>query len=258
MPFCLLLSVCLSLLGLSALPDGVHGEHGEALSGEYITGDKFLYLNENLTSQISVNGDITICLNGKTISNQITVEGGTLTLCDCTGQGEIRVQTNAVSYTLINVWSNATLNAYGVPITLNQNSEAYHAIYANPNSTVNLYSSPVSGNIGGSVQTYTLTEPEEEQSTSHAEGTSESTVCTTLATEQIINDTDTSVAEDTDRATEAVTSDTSGSPQSQDFIHSDVPSPTNISKPALITAVSLLCAAAAVTALIFIRAKHKK
>lgn len=60
------------------------------LSGEY-------YLSESLVlnDEITINNNVTICLNGNTITaagghRVFDIQGGSLTLCDCKGTGEIK------------------------------------------------------------------------------------------------------------------------------------------------------------------------
>jgi len=92
------------------------------------------YLANNLTTNgtdISVTGDVTLCLNGKKISlndtfDCISVSGdGYLTLCDCVGTGEIKkADTGSNVRAGIYLSNNGSMTMYGGKIV----SESYYAI----------------------------------------------------------------------------------------------------------------------------------
>ncbi|MDE7360478.1 MAG: hypothetical protein K2N38_00925, partial [Oscillospiraceae bacterium] len=60
-----------------------------------INGDYYLDHSVEINAEIDITGDVTLCLNGKTITAVSDTRifnvknGGTLTICDCNGRGEI-------------------------------------------------------------------------------------------------------------------------------------------------------------------------
>ena len=118
----LLLALCMvmSLLpaaALAATTENNHGDHSgwTALSGSISSLSGSYYLNSDVSTYqgITINYDVTLCLNGHTLNmgaNTLTVNSGaTLTICDCGGVGTI---TGTESYINLNVISveGGTLN----------------------------------------------------------------------------------------------------------------------------------------------------
>lgn len=135
---CLLLVLCLTLLpvAISAEDSNCSGSHAgwtPLLSTSATLSSGHYYLENNLTTSgdITVTGDVTLCLNGKkiTIRNEsdcINVTGnGNLTLCDCAGTGEIKkMDTGVLVRAAIYLGGNGRMTICGGKIV----SESYNAI----------------------------------------------------------------------------------------------------------------------------------
>lgn len=97
----LLLALCMvmSLLPATALAAGADDDHGEhsgwtALSGSIssLSGNCYLTGNVTASGEIRISGNVTLCLNGHTLTlsgTTLFVDSGSFTLCDCKGSGKI-------------------------------------------------------------------------------------------------------------------------------------------------------------------------
>ena len=105
----LLLALCMvvSILPATALASGAdddHGEHsdwteltstsGTQTGGKYYLNGGNYYLKSDVTAsgEIRISGDLTLCLNGHTLTlpgNSLCIDSGSFTLCDCGSGGKI-------------------------------------------------------------------------------------------------------------------------------------------------------------------------
>lgn len=97
----LLLALCMvvSILPATALATETENDHGdhsgrEALSGSIssLSGNCYLTGNVTVSGEIHTTGDVTLCLNGHTLTlpgNSLCVDSGSFTLYDCKGGGRI-------------------------------------------------------------------------------------------------------------------------------------------------------------------------
>ncbi len=109
--------------------------------------DGSYYLSENVTASdnLTVNGDVTICLNGKTLSmdayNVTITSGATLNIYDCATTGIVQMTTQ-----YIDVSQNATLNLYSGTILGPDGSTYENSVVCN--GTFNMYGGNVDGIVG--------------------------------------------------------------------------------------------------------------
>ncbi len=132
--------------GWQELP-AVHGD-SDALEGNYYVKDDM-----DLTGMIQTNGDVHICLNGKTInytgSSKYILEvynGVTVTICDCKGGGKLDA-TNATGTegkSIFNVRATATLNIYGGTFTGRTSNGKAGCV--STSGVFNMYGGEISGN----------------------------------------------------------------------------------------------------------------
>ena len=100
---------------VSLLNDGHHAEWIQLTSSNYNLTEGNYYLSENLNFNkiVSVSGNVTICLNGCSMSGGsdyvIEVTSGTLTICDCKETGAV-TSTNTNANAVISVGEGNTLN----------------------------------------------------------------------------------------------------------------------------------------------------
>lgn len=163
----LLLALCMvmSLLpaaALAATTENNHGEHSGWTALTISSSNSFYqdgnyYLNSDVSTYqgITINYDVTLCLNGHTLDmrvNTLTVSSGaTLTICDCGGGGTI---TGTESYSSLNVISvtGGTLNLESGTIS----GTAAHSgslISVTDDGTLNVTGGTISLNHTGSVAT---------------------------------------------------------------------------------------------------------
>jgi len=122
-------------------------------SGTALKGNYYVKEDMDLTGMIETNGDVHICLNGKTInytgSSKYILEvynGCTVTICDCKGEGKLDA-TNATGTegrSIINVRATATLNIYGGIFT--GRTSCNKAGGVSNSGTFNMYGGVISGN----------------------------------------------------------------------------------------------------------------
>ena len=100
------------------------GDHGQADEKTFKPWDKTdslptsgaYYLTQDVTisGNVTLNENVTLCLNGQTISGSITVgSGATLTLTDCTGTGKLQGSGSGSGVSI----NGGTFNLYGGTIT---------------------------------------------------------------------------------------------------------------------------------------------
>ena len=100
---------------------------------------KSYYLGGNIETakEITINGTVNLCLNGKTLKSTgtvITVEGGAaLNICDCQGGGEITNTSESNSPIKVDpkYKGTATLNLYGGKVSGSVNSDGAVMLYNN-------------------------------------------------------------------------------------------------------------------------------
>ncbi len=124
------------------------------------SGNYYLTADVTLTDQVTINAktDITLCLNGHTITaasnNRIlNVTGGSITLCDCKGTGKLTGGNSEDYGGGVNV-SNGTFTMYGGTISDNTSTRSGGGVYVS-NGTFTMYGGTISGNtsrtVGGGV-----------------------------------------------------------------------------------------------------------
>ena len=100
---------------VSLLNDEHHAEWTQLTSSNdtLTEGNYYLSKNLNFNKKVSVSGNVTICLNGCSMSGGsdyvIEVKSGTLTICDCKGTGAVTT-TNNNTNAVIRVTAGNTLN----------------------------------------------------------------------------------------------------------------------------------------------------
>ncbi len=115
------------------------------------SGNYYLTADVTLTDQVTINAktDITLCLNGHTITaasnNRIlNVTGGSITLCDCKGTGKLTGGNSEDYGGGVNV-SNGTFTMYGGTISDNTSTRSGGGVYVS-NGTFTMYGGTISGN----------------------------------------------------------------------------------------------------------------
>ena len=125
------------------------------------SGNYYLTADVTLTDQVTINAktDITLCLNGHTITaasnNRIlNVTGGSITLCDCKGTGKLTGGNSEDYGGGVNV-SNGTFTMYGGTISDNTSTRGGGGGVYVSNGTFTMYGGTISGNtsrtVGGGV-----------------------------------------------------------------------------------------------------------
>ena len=125
------------------------------------SGNYYLTADVTLTDQVTINAktDITLCLNGHTITaasnNRIlNVTGGSITLCDCKGTGKLTGGNSEDYGGSVNV-SNGTFTMYGGTISDNTSTRGGGGGVYVSNGTFTMYDGTISGNtsrtVGGGV-----------------------------------------------------------------------------------------------------------
>ena len=125
------------------------------------SGNYYLTADVALTDQVTINAktDITLCLNGHTITaasnNRIlNVTGGSITLCDCKGTGKLTGGNSEDYGGGVNV-SNGTFTMYGGTISDNTSTRGGGGGVYVSNGTFTMYGGTISGNtsrtVGGGV-----------------------------------------------------------------------------------------------------------
>ncbi len=125
------------------------------------SGNYYLTADVALTDQVTINAktDITLCLNGHTITaasnNRIlNVTGGSTTLCDCKGTGKLTGGNSEDYGGGVNV-SNGTFTMYGGTISDNTSTRGGGGGVYVSNGTFTMYDGTISGNtsrtVGGGV-----------------------------------------------------------------------------------------------------------
>ena len=125
------------------------------------SGNYYLTADVALTDQVTINAktDITLCLNGHTITaasnNRIlNVTGGSITLCDCKGTGKLTGGNSEDYGGGVNV-SNGTFTMYGGTISDNTSTRGGGGGVYVSNGTFTMYDGTISGNtsrtVGGGV-----------------------------------------------------------------------------------------------------------
>ncbi len=125
------------------------------------SGNYYLTADVTLTDQVTINAktDITLCLNGHTITaasnNRIlNVTGGSITLCDCKGTGKLTGGNSEDYGGGVNV-SNGTFTMYGGTISDNTSTRGGGGGVYVSNGTFTMYDGTISGNtsrtVGGGV-----------------------------------------------------------------------------------------------------------
>lgn len=141
-------------------------EHGNVLTWKGITnlseitksGNYYLKQDVTLTASWSVDYDINLCLNGKTITGPsvyqtITITKGSLTITDCTKAGKI---THAANQTGRAIYNATELTIWNGIITGNDAGKAtdhyYYGggVYNNSAGTFNMYGGSIIGNYAQS------------------------------------------------------------------------------------------------------------
>ncbi len=141
-------------------------EHGKVLTWKGITnlneitesGNYYLKQDVTLTASWSVDYDINLCLNGKTITGPsvyqtITITKGSLTITDCTKAGKI---THAANQTGRAIYNATELTIWNGIITGNDAGKAtdhyYYGggVYNNSAGTFNMYGGSIIGNYAQS------------------------------------------------------------------------------------------------------------
>lgn len=112
-------------------------------------GNYYLEGNVELTKTIEVKAKVNLCLNGYTITDQegknlsylFKVSSGKLTVCDCQGTGEIRMQRDSSNASAIGVLTSGSFDLYSGKISAAGNSRP---VFSN-NRPVNIYGGVVEG-----------------------------------------------------------------------------------------------------------------
>lgn len=133
-------------------------EHGAAADFQSLStlnstlNSAHYYLSDNVTADtdITISGDVTLCLNGKTLSmgdNTITVSGNAvLTICDCGTLGAI-IGNNSGSGSLISVTDGGTLQVNSGTLSMEHtgsNSQGIHTVNLSAGSSCSFTNCTVS------------------------------------------------------------------------------------------------------------------
>ena len=123
--------------------------------GDWNLTDGNYYLKDDITVEyaIAISGDVTICLNGRTLESKgknmpvFRVEGGsTLTLTDCSGNAGKVKHTSDGSGSGVKVENGGTFNMYGGTITGNTASHGGGVYVDGTGSTFTMNGGTISGN----------------------------------------------------------------------------------------------------------------
>lgn len=126
----LTISMCLALLWAVPTETNAAGTHSSHTDGTWTplstdstalsSGNYYLENNITRTSTLYVSGEVTICLNGKTLKQSTSahcfcVQGdGNLTICDCGGSGKItNTKTGISGQSCIGLYDNSSMTVYG-------------------------------------------------------------------------------------------------------------------------------------------------
>ncbi len=118
------------------------------------SGNYYLTADVTLTNRIEIseNVDITLCLNGHTItatgSNNIFYIYGSLTLCDCKGTGTLTGGKTSIGGAVYVYGSDSTFTMYGGTISGNTATVSGGGVYVN-NGTFTMYGGAISDNTSG-------------------------------------------------------------------------------------------------------------
>ena len=151
--------------------DNIYGDTLEKPNdGDWILPAGNYYLQDDITVEyaIAISGDVTICLNSKTIQSTggdavFRVTGsGKLTLTDCNGNAGKVKSTREGSGSGVKVENGGTFNMYGGTISGNTTTQQGGGVYVyGGNSKFNMYGGTISGNTAdltdGGVGVYTTT-----------------------------------------------------------------------------------------------------
>ena len=122
--------------------------NGGALKGNYYVKD-----NMTLTGMIETNGNVHICLNGRTVNfagdAQYIIKSSnncTVTICDCVGGGKIDASgtTGTAARSIFNVQATSALNVYGGTFTGRISGAKAGAVGVA--GTFNMYGGTITGN----------------------------------------------------------------------------------------------------------------
>ena len=106
-------------------------------------GDHYLYLTEDTTGSITVQGNsrVYLCLNGYTLNGSIIVgfsdSRGTLTICDCSAGHTGKIIGSSTSNSMIKVNGQGTLNLYGGTLSCDAGETDVAAVDVVGSATVN-------------------------------------------------------------------------------------------------------------------------
>jgi len=154
-----------TLVLLAGGPNNTYGDTLERQSdGDWILPAGNYYLKDNITVEyaIAISGNVTICLNGKTITGKTATgnnttdpvfrveNGGKLTLKDCKDTGKVTHTGDTAIYGVpagVQVLKGGIFNLYSGKISGNREA----GVYLNDNNagTFNLYGGEISGNERG-------------------------------------------------------------------------------------------------------------
>ena len=136
--------------------DNIYGDTLEKPNdGDWILPAGNYYLQDDITVEyaIAISGDVTICLNSKTIQSTggdavFRVTGsGKLTLTDCNGNAGKVKSTREGSGSGVKVENGGTFNMYGGTISGNTTTQQGGGVYVyGGNSKFNMYGGTISGN----------------------------------------------------------------------------------------------------------------
>ena len=136
--------------------DNIYGDTLEKPNdGDWILPAGNYYLQDDITVEyaIAISGDVTICLNGRTLESKgenmpvFRVEdGSTLTLTDCKGNAGKVKHTSDGSGSGVRVEGGGTFNMYGGTITQNTAEYGGGVGVTGGNSKFNMYGGTISGN----------------------------------------------------------------------------------------------------------------
>ena len=154
-------------------PNDTYGTSQDTQSNKFVLTEGNYYLKTSTEESsldgdvkikypIQINGNVTICLNGKTIESSAkdqpvfeVTSGSTLTLTDCKGNAGKVKHTSDGSGSGVKVENGGTFNLYGGTITKNTATDTYGGVcVTGTNSKFNMYGGTISGNTatkGGGV-----------------------------------------------------------------------------------------------------------
>ena len=146
-------------------PNNTYGTSQDTQSNKFVLTEGNYYLKTSTEESsldgdvkikypIQINGNVTICLNGKTIESSAkdqpvfeVTSGSTLTLTDCKGNAGKVKHTSDGSGSGVKVESGGTFNMYGGTITGNTTTQRGGGVcVTGTNSKFNMYGGTISGN----------------------------------------------------------------------------------------------------------------